>query len=102
MPQEIQDALQTLIETGDSVGESDMDPAVLEKLKNYLGEFSKKIDLLKTLCPDNPNSNSKKSFKLKNYQLEPRLTMFVLLTINQQEENEEMSTIFPLLLMQYQ
>lgn len=53
MPQEIQDALQTLIETGDSVGESDMDPAVLEKLKNYLGKFLKnKIDWLKTHCPD--------------------------------------------------
>ena len=51
MPQEIQNALQTLIETGDSVGESDMDPAVLEQLKNYLGKFSKKFDLLKTLCP---------------------------------------------------
>jgi len=43
MPQEIQNALQTLIETGDSVGESDMDPAVLEQLKNYLGKFSKSI-----------------------------------------------------------
>ena len=41
MPQEIQDALQTLIDTGDSVGESDMDPAVLQQLKNYLGKFSK-------------------------------------------------------------
>ena len=43
MPQTIQDALQTLIATGDSVGESDMDPAVLQQLKDYLGlyhEFS--------------------------------------------------------------
>ena len=37
MPQTIQDALQTLIDTGDSVGESDMDPAVLEQLRAYLG-----------------------------------------------------------------
>jgi len=36
MPQEIQDALKTLIETGDSVGESDMEPALLEQLKIYL------------------------------------------------------------------
>ena len=39
MPKEIQDALQTLIDTGDSVGESDMDPAVLQQLKNYLGKY---------------------------------------------------------------
>ena len=37
MPQTIQDALQTLIDTGDSVGESDMDPAVLQQLRAYLG-----------------------------------------------------------------
>ena len=39
MPKEIQHALQTLIDTGDSVGESDMDAAVLQQLKNYLGKY---------------------------------------------------------------